>query len=143
MTKSKSKSKSKTKTKSKSPSLLNLNTFLNNNSYKSKKTNTHKKQSHTPTQKSIQKSIQKSTQKPLHKLTNISLDILKKLYNLDVYKNTITSFYALNNPIITYLVKYNDNESKRLNNNGLDSLELVSSYRYLDIEETLKSIYSL
>jgi hypothetical protein len=114
-------------TKTKKYSILNLNTFLNDNTSK---------------RSSNKKSLHKKTQKNLPKLTNISLDILQKIYKLDVYKDTITSFYALNNPIITYLIQYNDNESKRLVKEGLNNLELVPAYKFpgIDIEDTLKTI---
>jgi hypothetical protein len=87
------------------------------------------------------KKTNKYTQKQhIPRLTNISLKVLQKIYNLDLYKDTITSFYALNNPIITYLVKYNDNDSKRLIKNGGSNLELVPDYKFQDIETNLKSI---
>ena len=128
MTKSKSSnsksSKSKSsKSKTKKQSILNLNTFLNNDNKskkKSKKISQHK--SYIP------------------KLTTISLNSLEKQYNLELYKETITSFYALNNPIISYLVKYDDTESKRLIKNGFYNLELVPAYTFPDIENTLKTI---
>jgi hypothetical protein len=118
MTKTKS-SKSK-----KIKSILNLNTFLNNDNKskkKSKKTSKYSKL-YTP------------------KLINISLNSLEKQYNLELYKDTITSFYALNNPITSYLVKYDDVESKRLIKNGFYNLELVPAYTFPDIEENLKNI---
>lgn len=100
---------------------------------------TKKPSKHTSIQHS--KKTNKYTQKQhIPKLTNISLKVLQKIYNLDLYKDTITSFYSLNNPIITYLVKYNDNESKRLIKNGGSNLELVPEYKFQDIENNLKSI---
>ena len=122
-TQTQTQTQTQTKTQTKKYSVLNLNTFLNNdNDIKSLK--------------------KKSSKKSLPKLTNISLDILQKIYKLDIYKDTITSFYSLNNPIITYLVQYNDNESKRLVKEGLDNLELVPSYKFsdIDIEDNLKTI---
>ena len=89
-----------TKSKTKKQSILNLNTFLNNNT--KKKTSKHK--SYTP------------------KLTPISLNSLEKQYKLELYKDTITSFYALNNPITSYLVKYDDDESKRLIKNRINDV---------------------
>jgi len=109
---------------------LNLNTLLNNNndnnniSIKTKKT----------------KHITKKTSKYIPKLTQISLNYLHKIYNLDLYKKTLITFYSLNNPIIIYLVEYNDIKSKRLNKNGLANLQLVPFYKLLDIENTLKTI---
>ena len=117
--------KSKSKSKSKKQSILNLNTFLNNDNKttkKSKKQSKHKSNKYIP------------------KLTPISLNSLEKQYNIELYKDTITSFYALNNPIISYLVKYNDDESKRLIKNGFYNLELVPAYKFSEIEDSLKTI---
>ena len=133
MAKSKSsKLKSKSKSKSKKQSILNLNTLLNNDNKTTKKS---KKQSSQHNSKSKHKS---NTYIP--KLTSISLNSLEKQYNIELYKDTITSFYALNNPITTYLVKYNDAESKRLIKNGFYNLELVPAYTFPEIEDTLKTI---
>ena len=127
MTKSKSTSKSKSaKLNTKKHSILNLNTFLNNDtttkktSKQTKKTSKHK--SYIP------------------KLTNISLNSLEKKYNIELYKDTITSFYALNNPIISYFIKYDDAESKRLVKNAFYNLDLVPAYTFPEIEDTLKTI---
>jgi len=129
MTKSKSKS---SKTKTKKQSILNLNTLLNNNNNTTtKKIKKTKKQSHH---------TQSKLKTYVPKLTPISLNSLEKQYNLELYKDTITSFYALNNPITTYLVKYDDAESKRLIKNGFYNLELVPAYKFSDIEDTLKTI---
>jgi hypothetical protein len=96
---------------------------------------------HTSENKSQNKSqTTKQTKKHIPRLTTISLKVLQKIYNLDLYRDTITSFYTLNNPIITYLVKYNDNESKRLIKNGGSNLELVPEYKFQDSENNLKSI---
>jgi len=123
-----SKSKSKSKSKTKKQSILNLNTFLNNDNKttkQSKKSSKHKV---------------KSLKKYIPKLTTISLNSLEKQYNLELYKDTITTFYALNNPITSYLVKYDDAESKRLIKNGFYNLELVPAYTFPEIEDTLKTI---
>ena len=133
MAKSKSsKLKSKSKSKTKKQSILNLNTLLNNDNKTTKKS---KKQSSQHNSKSKHKS-----KSYIPKLTPISLNSLEKQYNLELYKDTITSFYALNNPITTYLVKYNDDESKRLIKNGFYNLELVPAYTFPEIEDTLKTI---
>ena len=124
--------KSKTKSlKTKKNSILNLNTFLDNNSNNMKKSK--------KTIKST-KSAQHTSYTP--KLTNISLNSLEKQYNIELYKDTILSFYALNNPIISYLVKYDDSESKRLIKNGFYNLELVPAYTFsnINLEENLKTI---
>lgn len=119
-----SKSKSKSKSKTKKQSILNLNTFLNNDNKTTKQT----------------KQTKKSSKTYVPKLTTISLNSLERQYNLELYKDTITTFYALNNPITSYLVKYNDDESKRLIKNGFYNLELVPAYTFPEIEDTLKTI---
>jgi hypothetical protein len=120
----KTKQSSKTK-KSKKISMLDLNTLFNND----------------VESKQLKKSKQQSkTLKTISTLKKQSLDYLQKIYHLDLYKNTIASFYTLNNPMITYLVSYNDSESKSLIRNGLSYLKLVSAYKIPEIEETLKMI---
>ena len=105
--------------------MLDLNTLFNND----------------VASKQLKKSKQQTkTIKPISTLKKQSLDYLQKIYHLDLYKNTIASFYTLNNPMITYLVSYNDSESKRLIKNGLSYLKLVSAYKIPEIEETLKMI---
>jgi len=125
----------KSKTSKTKQNILNINTFLNNDNTTAKKSKKTKKQSNHTQSKT--KSKNKSY---IPKLRTISLNSLEKQYNLELYKETITSFYALNNPIISYLVKYNDVESKRLINNGFYNLELVPAYKLPEIEDTLKSI---
>jgi hypothetical protein len=130
----KSKSLKSLKSKSKKQSILNLNTFLNND-------NTTKKSKKNKSKKSKKQSHHKKHSKTyIPKLINISLNSLEKQFNLELYKDTITSFYALNNPIISYLVKYDDTESKRLIKNGFYNLELVPAYKFPEIEDTLKTI---
>lgn len=119
------KSLKSSKSSKKHQSILNLNTLLNNNDTTTKK------------------SKKTSKQKPyISKLTKISLNSLERQYNLNLYKDTITSFYALNSPITTYLVKYDDAESKRLIKNGFYNLELVPAYTFptINIEDSLKNI---
>lgn len=124
MSKSKSSKSKSSKSKTKKQSILNLNTFLNNDDKSKKKSKKTSKHSNTY----------------IPKLTAISLNSLERQYNLELYKDTITSFYALNNPITSYLVKYDDSESKRLIKNGFYNLELVPAYTFHEIEDTLKTI---
>ena len=123
-------------------SSLNLNTLFNNNILNKTKKEHHKIQ-HNKIQHNKQYKTQRKTNKVsknIVKLKQISLDYLQKIYNLDLYKKTLISFYSLNNPIITYLIVYNDSKSKRLINNKLNNLKLVSSYKLYDIENILKTI---
>ena len=113
---------SKSKLKHTKKSIFNLNTIFANNS-----------------SKKLTK-LSKSKSKYISKLSTISIDYLKKRYNVENYNDIIISFYSLNNPIITYLVKYNDNETKTLISNGLNNLKLVEAYKIPDIEKTLKAI---
>ena len=131
--------------KTKKSSIGNFNTLFNNNtSIKTKKTSKPSKPSKpSKTLKTSKQSKSSKLSKPskyISKLKNISIDYLQKIYNLDVYKNTIASFYTLNNPIITYLVSYNDKESKNLIKNGISNLKLVSAYKLSNIEDTFKMI---
>ena len=122
----------KSKSKTKKQSILNLNTLLNNNTTTKKSKKSKKQLQHIQTKS--------KTKTYIPKLTRITLNSLEKQYNLKLYKDTITSFYALNNPIIAYLVKYDDAESKRLIKNGFYNLELVPAYTFPEIEESLKTI---
>ena len=122
------------KTKQSKKISIDLNTLFNND-VSSKKL---KKQSQKQSQKKTVK--QSKTIKTISTLKKQSLDYLQKIYHLDLYKNTIASFYTLNNPMITYLLSYNDSESKKLIKNGLSYLKLVSAYKIPEIEETLKMI---
>ena len=119
--------------KTKKRSSLNFNTLFNNNNNNNNNNNILIKT------KTSKHSLKKSS-KYIPKLKQISLIYLQKLYNLDLYKKTLISFYSLNNPIIIYLVEYNDITSKRLIKNGLSNLQLVPSYKLLDIEDILKTI---
>ena len=113
----------KTNKSKKTSSLFNFNNLFNTNT---------KSQSSKNTKSQSSKNIKSSLKKILSKLQDE--------YNLKKNKEIINSYYALNNPITSYLIKYNDNENKTLINNGFDNLELVQSYPFPEIDEQIKSI---
>ena len=107
----------------KTSSVFNFNNLFNTNNKSQSNTN-NISQSNTHTKQSLKKKLSK----------------LQDEYNLKKNKEIVNSYYSLNNPITSYLIKYNDNESKKLINNGFDNLGLVQSYPFPEIDEQIKSI---